>query len=370
MKRMLLGLCVPVLVCPLFGAPPEKSEKARKKGAPASVAEAMQRKIDRPVIAGTLVEALKQCEKLATVRFLVDWEGIEATGVRRDAKVSVTPVKATVQQLLDLVLLRVAAKGKPLGWYALDKTVFVTTQMRALHLKRIRPRQTVARREQRRTPPPARPGRIRGMEFNKTPVSEVIAFLRAVSGLNIHVNWRSLAQVNIDEETPVTLKVKDVSLKKALDLVVDHLSADRDKLERVYWVVEENVITMATGTAMNTTLKTKVLDVADLLVVTRDFRGPKVNLEGSAGRDSDGSGTGGAAEGLFKDLEEDSVDKDDSGDAKERMRKGLIEALKDSIGPEMWFPEGKGSIRLHGNQLIISQTALGFKLLQETSLHR
>ena len=38
----------------------------------------------------------------------------------------------------------------------------------------------------------------------------------------------------------------------------------------------------------------------------------------------------------------------------------------DTIGEEMWRPMGKGSIRLHNKRLIITQSLLGFKLMEQS----
>ena len=40
------------------------------------------------------------------------------------------------------------------------------------------------------------------------------------------------------------------------------------------------------------------------------------------------------------------------------------QAIKDSIGQDMWAPDGKGTISLFGSKLVISQTLLGYKLME------
>ena len=136
-----------LLACP--AALPGKDKPAAAK--PAGPAEAMKRAIKRPSIKGTLDRALKQCQKLAGLKFMIDWDQIEKTGVKRDAKVALSPPKATVEQLLDLTLSQVAKKGKPLGWFVADRTVFVTTQARALKRARLASPSRAPRARARRT---------------------------------------------------------------------------------------------------------------------------------------------------------------------------------------------------------------------------
>ena len=52
------------------------------------------------------------------------------------------------------------------------------------------------------------------------------------------------------------------------------------------------------------------------------------------------------------------------------VKEGLIAIIKASIGEDMWQDQGKGSIRIFGNRLIISQTTLGFKLLDKSLRRR
>jgi hypothetical protein len=44
--------------------------------------------------------------------------------------------------------------------------------------------------------------------------------------------------------------------------------------------------------------------------------------------------------------------------------------LKDSIGEDMWKPDGKGSISILNGKLVISQTLLGFKLMETAGRKR
>jgi hypothetical protein len=340
---------------------------------PAKVLKQTHRK---PALKGTMEQALRKWQKLTGLKVVVDWEGIEDTGVRRDDTVSIAVDRATGEQLLDLILTGVARKAKPLGWFCADGTVHVTTQIKVLNRDRLVVRAAPGRRgraarPRRPRPSRRRPGNIREITFTKTPLSEVIDFFRTLSGLNIHVNWRSLEAIGVDVKTPVTLKVANVSLGKALDLVGDAVSGDRLRFERVYWVVEDNVVTIATGTALNQTLRTKVIEVGDLLMPIPDFKAPRISLTRSertgTGDDDDSDGF----EGLFEDDEdEDDAEEDDYAERRRRLAKELIGAIKDSIGSEMWQPEGKGSIRLHGSKLIISQTPLGFRLLREAGRRR
>ena len=83
-------------------------------------------------------------------------------------------------------------------------------------------------------------------------------------------------------------------------------------------------------------------------------------------------GVGGDRKGLFDEetTREDREDRDSRAVQRKEIRDTLIKTIKEAIGEDMWTPTGKGSIKMIGNRLVISQTLLGFKLLEESgTLH-
>ncbi len=316
-----------------------------------------------------LSEALDHYAKLTGLSIRADWRALRSVGVFRSSLVTLKASEITFEKLLDLTLHRVARRAKPLAWYLSGKTVYVSTQARVL-LRRgssfaaalpAAPG-TVARRAPRR----------RGaaeISFDEIPLKAVLDFFRDISGVNFHVNWRSLEASGISQKTPVTLKVSNISVGRALDLVLDQINVGRDRLGSVYWVVDRGVVEIATGAVLNRKPITRVYDVGDLLVAVPNFEGPTIDT-GTSGTDSSG---GGATGGLFEsmDTRTSSSTGTSSGDEsmaekRQKNRDTLIEVIKMSIGEDMWAPMGKGSVKIIRDQLIITQTQLGFRLLEGT----
>jgi len=208
----------------------------------------------------------------------------------------------------------------------------------------------------------------------------VVQDFRDRTGLNIHVNWRSLAEINVDRQTEVTLNVSNVPARRALELVTDEISGDLDKFQRVYWVVDGGIVRIATGTALDTKLKTRIIDVGDLVMPAVDVKMPRrIGLRGT--RDSNtndrrydqprdrgrnggrnvGTFTTGVGIGIIGGGQGDSP-----ADKGEALKQNLIEIIKDSIGQDMWSPTGKGTISIMRNRLVVSQTLLGYKLLDRS----
>jgi hypothetical protein len=215
-----------------------------------------------------------------------------------------------------------------------------------------------------------------GLDFDDVPLKDVIEYLRQRSGLSFHVNWRAMAISGIDRETAIELKARNITLARTLDLLTDQLSATRDRETSVYWLVENGVVSISTGAALNTGIRVRVIDVADVLLIVPNFKGPRINFEqqdqNQSGRDGLG---GGGGEGLFDEdgrgggARGDEDDEEESRkEMRERTRNALIKVVKDSIGEEMWTPTGKGNVQFLGNKLIISQTKLGFLLLKKAGI--
>jgi hypothetical protein len=54
-----------------------------------------------------------------------------------------------------------------------------------------------------------------------------------------------------------------------------------------------------------------------------------------------------------------------NGNPRQQVNDALIAVIKQSIGEDMWQPTGKGDVKLLGTRLVITQTPLGFRLLEQ-----
>ena len=207
---------------------------------------------------------------------------------------------------------------------------------------------------------------LRRIDFSDISLKEAIDFIRDASGANIHVNWRALETIGITRDTKINLKARDISIARLLTLITDQLSVGQDKYSSVYWVVDDGVVEIATGEALNRSTRVEVYDISDLLLVVPNFVGPSISLSRTAN-------TGNNANNYSIWGDNNAGNNNASGniegasiaEQRQKLKDQLIEIIKMSIGEEMWAPEGKGAVQILGNKLIISQTPLGFKLLKE-----
>ncbi len=325
-----------------------------------------------------LMRVLKQYGELSGLNVEADWDALENVGITKETPVSLQTRPMRFSKLLDLTLSAIAPKSYPLGWYLAGRDVTVSTQMRVL----LRNQASLISFGGRS--PESLPERrssssgtgVREYNFKETPLNMVIEFFRDLSGVNFHVNWRALEATGISKDTPVTLNVKDVSIARALDLVLDQLNVGRDRYSSLYWIIDEGVVQIAPGEAFNRTTQVRIYDIGDILMVVPNFVGPRIDLTNigtNTGSNTSSNGAYGTGGGLFSNTGtynngtgsgSDTGEEENIAEQRQRIRDTLIEIIKLSIGDDMWAPTGKGSVRILRNQLIVSQTPLGFKLME------
>lgn len=101
------------------------------------------------------------------------------------------------------------------------------------------------------------------VEFNGVGLTDVIDFLRDVSGANIVVNWKDLEAAGIDRNSPVTVKLRNIKFSKALSVILDSLFLSNAKQGSLLWRADGNILTiLSTGDAGKVIRRT--YDVHDL----------------------------------------------------------------------------------------------------------
>ncbi|MCD6365341.1 MAG: hypothetical protein J7M14_05645 [Planctomycetes bacterium] len=316
---------------------------ADKAAKTADVRAALKRETRNFSSNSTLDRTLNRIATMADVIVAVDRPALKAAGVVADKKLHIVARKARLEQLLDLALAKASPKGKPLAWSVSSGVVIVTTQEGLLG----RRRQQIIRGRLRH------PSTLKGINFEETALVDVIDFLREVTHLNFHTNWGALKAIGVTRQTPVTLRLSNVSPATVLDYITKQISTSSDKFQRVHWVFDGGIVRISTGSALNTDLRTRTFDIGAMLHMPAAVGAPQVS---QLGRGVSTSRGGGAADGRSA-----------ASGGKENVKEDIIALIKNAIGQDMWRDSGrgKGSIRVIGSNLVISQTPLGFKLLEK-----
>ena len=183
----------------------------------------------------TFGDVLAYFRALGGLKISPDWEALGRAKVDAKTRVTLTLVDVSMGKGLEKALA--AAGGDAIAW-RVDAAGVVRICTKSAPSPATQPAASEAcrRTRQRCTQ------RIARIEFSEIELGDVLEFLRDVTSLNITVNWRALKTVGVDQRTPITLRLSDVSFRKGLDKVLQ--GAAGDKL--TYTVDEEGVIEITT----------------------------------------------------------------------------------------------------------------------------
>ncbi len=210
---------------------------------------------------------------------------------------------------------------------------------------------------------------IERLSFADIDFKDVVQFLREYSDANIHVNWRALQAAGLEQSTKVSVDVRRISVKRALDLVLRDVSGAAAGADaELRYVIEGGVLTISTKADLAREPIRRVYDIRDLLVPVPDFEGPRIEMEEASQLSANGSGGGGSSGGIF---EEDTGGLDEEDEiTKEKLTEDFINLVKNAIDRDSWGdPQaggvGMGFIQVLNGQLVVTQTAENHQALSE-----
>ena len=205
------------------------------------------------------------------------------------------------------------------------------------------------------------------LTFDAVGFSDVIDFLRDVSGSNIFVNWKSLEAAGIDRNTPVSANLRNVKFSKALQVILESVGGGQTKLG---YTIDEGVITISTADDLSRNVVVRVYDIRDLIVNIPDFTdAPNFSIDAS--QNQGGGGGGGQALGqgggggqaqvtnqLFQNANQQGQNGRNQGPTRQDLVDAITKLIEDTVATESWKDNGGsvGALRELEGQLIVTQT--------------
>ncbi|MEE8384711.1 MAG: STN domain-containing protein, partial [Dehalococcoidia bacterium] len=111
--------------------------------------------------------------------------------------------------------------------------------------------------------------------FDAARLEEVIDSLRDLTGLNIEPNWDALEMAAIERDVEVTLRLRDVTFEKVLDLILSQVGAGETELA---YEIDDGIIQISTKEDLSRLTVNRVYNVGDLLITVPTFRGRQIDL--------------------------------------------------------------------------------------------
>lgn len=175
------------------------------------------------------------------------------------------------------------------------------------------------------------------LNFDGTPFNEAIDFLRDITGLN-YVISKDAKDLIENESVQVSLRLKNISLKNALNLIL----ASHENLK---WRIDNGVIKIGTAEDAKAKLYLEFYDVNEIVSKPPDYPAPKLGLNLSSGG---GGGGGGAAGGVLNF--DDSEGEEGGGTGVDSDK--LVELIESKLGEE----EEGGSVEYTAGIIVVRKS--------------
>ncbi len=104
------------------------------------------------------------------------------------------------------------------------------------------------------------------MDFEQTPLEEAVEYLSEYHGIDILLDRRALDTIGLGEDTPVTIRVKGISLRSGLKLMCKSIDP------ALAFTIDNEVLMLTTREVMEENLTTRNYPVADLVLPVHDAR--------------------------------------------------------------------------------------------------
>ena len=195
---------------------------------------------------------------------------------------------------------------------------------------------------------------IPSIKMDSVAFKDAIDFVQDLSAANVHVNWGALEAAGVGKDALVSLNLRAVSLRKALNLILSEAAGGNSRLT---YSIDENVIEITTQELADKVQYTRVYPIDDLLMDVPDFVGPSFDLSSNQSASSitpgGGGGGGGGGGSLFGGGGNSSSD--EKGPTRTERAQQLIDLITSIVRPDIWQTNGgTASIRFFNNELIIT----------------
>jgi hypothetical protein len=181
-------------------------------------------------------------------------------------------------------------------------------------------------------------------DFQEMAFEDFVEWLGRFTDANVVVRWKVLEKEGIERDQPITLKQKNIKIRKLLGLVFEQLTAELRSVELAA-KADGNTLMISTKQELNIQLITRSYDVQDLLLTIPDFTGCEPGQIGKLtpmGDHMKRDGGPAVAKGGSESGEKD--------DPAER----LIRVITTNIQPLSWKVNGgKGTIKSFKGRLVV-----------------
>lgn len=178
--------------------------------------------------------------------------------------------------------------------------------------------------------------------FDKMTFEDFAEWLSRYTGANVVVKWKLLEESGVKRDAMITLRLKEVPVRKLLPLVFNEVTRGLADVELAA-NADDNTLTISTKADLDRILLTRVYDVNDLIITVPNFTGRSISNPGLGRNRPLGLGSGGS---------------ESSSNQPDAQVQELINLITSAIEPTTWRVNGgKGTIVFFKGKLVVRNNA-------------
>jgi hypothetical protein len=189
-------------------------------------------------------------------------------------------------------------------------------------------------------------------KFAGVTLGDAIDFIRDVGGINIHVNWKALEEQGVTADTPVNVRLRSVSVRKLLTLLLNEAGGG----DALTFYVDEGVVEITTRELADKKVYTKVYPVEDLVMEVPEFTDPpNFNLQNTTQQGGQGGGGGSGGQSIFGTAGNEQERGKANATTREERGEQLVQLITETVRPDVWAVNGgTATIRYFRGSLIVT----------------
>jgi hypothetical protein len=173
------------------------------------------------------------------------------------------------------------------------------------------------------------------LRLSGSALSDVIDFLADTTGANFAVDWKALDAAKVAKDTPITLRLNSVSLRKALQLILNQAGG----AGVLTYYVDEGVIQITSTEQADKEMITRLYGIQDLLFEAQDYtNAPQLDLTSSNTSGGGRGGGGGSQQNIFSGGS--NTNQTNTVKTRDARAQEIIKLITDTVRPEIWAVNG------------------------------
>lgn len=175
----------------------------------------------------------------------VNWKALEAAGIDRNTKVTVDLEDATLADALKAICDSLDPEQKGVVAFTDDDGVaYLSTGADAHKHAKVTPLPPRGDEVLAKQTVEALDRLMPEINFNQIAASDAIEFVKDITQLSIEVNWDALNEAGIKKATPVTIRIRNLPLHRALRMLLEDVGGGGELLS---YVVDGDKIRISTA---------------------------------------------------------------------------------------------------------------------------